>query len=162
IYAAKTMLKISRLTLLNTTADFIRGSEDRLIAIDKLIDNLTESLSNEEIRDVIMGKFYASLLNEEATWETNKEEASLENLIAQSKQFSTTELLNSLLFLKDIKIDDELLNKIDIRCNIVSATNDKLIPLEHSDHLHTAIKKSSISYIADSGHLLPIQMPNIL
>ncbi len=162
IFAAKTMLKVSRLTLINTTANFLRDSDERTQAIDKLISNVTEGLNDTSVRNNIMKKFYASLINEDSVWETNKENASTEKLVEQSAEYSTEELINSLLFLKNITIDETLLNTIDIRCNIVTATNDLLIPPEHAEHLHSAIKNSSISYIENSGHLLPIQNPKIL
>ena len=149
IIASKNLYNLEKLILINTTSDFIAEDNQRKDSFEKLLQGI--SINRKEI----LKRFYSSLLREPATWEFIK--PSSEDLVNQSSNYDNLELINSLNFLCNTKLYEELKN-IDVSTKILTSTNDKLIPTEHSQILNSRIKNSELIVLKQHSHLLPIQV----
>jgi hypothetical protein len=150
-------VNIKQLVLYNTSLDFTHGSVEREDALNQLANGIKES---KESRKIYMKKFYSSLLKNLSL--NNRDGISLaDDLVLQSETFEDSELLNSLNFLKEIKVQEENLN-LPMQVKIISSSLDLLIPPADSEVINKKIKKSSFTVIENQGHLLPIEMPSIL
>ena len=154
IFAAESSLKISKLTLVNSTSNFIANIEERKQALYKL----RLGISSLDTQAEYLGKFYHSLLKEVGTWRVNIKPTTAD-LTTQGLTFDPKTLTSSLDFLE--KIDTlQILSSLNLPFEIITSENDLLIPPIHSQIISKALKDGRVKIIPNQGHLLPLAAPD--